>query len=308
MDVDVDAIMSSVAARRPDPRDAPAVSGWMLGVLGVLHAPVYRSKELRDRLAQLGVTHPLAAYLAQRAAPLGLPEGRPGARLIAATFYGFAPDAVARHVPAVWDTVAPAQVMDVTFDAMREMLGRLIGGHAAEVAELAELLAPIADGQEIAGRPLGAAWRDVPRTGEPLLDLWLATCVIRESRGDGHLALLVSEGIGPIESHLITTGDDPELRSGLMDLRAWSEPEIDAAVVRLRDAGLLDAEGRRTDRCRELRRSIERRTDELSAAAWAATEPGAVERIAELALELIPGVIASGLLRSPVFRRLLPRD
>ena len=307
MDVDVDAIMGSLADRRPDPADAAAVSGWMLGVLGVLHAPVYRSRELRDRLEQLGVTDRLAAYLAQRAAPLGLPDGRPGAELVAATFYGFAPDAVAQRVPAVWDVASPAQVMEATLDAMRELLGRLIGGRPDDVAELTGLLAPVADAHEVVGRPLAAAWRDVAPTGEPLLDLWLATCVIRESRGDGHIALLVAEGIGPLESHLITTGDRPEARAALEGLRAWSVTAIDAAVGRLRDAGLLDAEGRRTDRCRELRRDIERRTDELSASAWAATGPATVARIAELALALLPPVLASGTLLPPVFQRLMPR-
>ncbi len=307
MDVDVDAIMGSLTERRPDPADAAAVSAWMLGVLGVLHSPVYRSRELRGRLEQLGVTDRLAAYLAQRAAPLGLPDGRPGAQLVAATFYGFAPDAVAQRVPAVWDVASPAQVMAATFDAMRELLGRLLGDRTDEVAELAGLLGPVADAHEVAGRPLAAAWRDVARTGEPLLDLWLATCVIRESRGDGHLALLVAEGIGPLESHLITTGDRPEARAALEGLRAWRGADVDAAVERLRDAGLLDAEGRRTDRCRELRRDIERRTDELSASAWAATEPATVVRIAELALALLPPVLASGTLLPPVFQRLMPR-
>ena len=307
MDVDVDAIMGSLAERRPDPGDAVAVSGWMLGVLGVLHSPVYRSRELRDRLAELGVTDRLAAYLAQRAAPLGLPAGRPGARLVAATFYGFSPDAVAQRVPAVWDVASPAQVMEATLGAMRELLGRLIGERTDEVAELAGLLVPVADAHEVAGRPLAAAWRDVARTGEPLLDLWLATCVIRESRGDGHLALLVAEGIGPLESHLITTGDRPEVRATLEGMRAWSVTEIDAAVGRLRDGGLLDAEGGRTDRCRDLRRDIERRTDELSASAWAATDPATVMRISELALRLLPPVLTSGSLLPPVFQRLMPR-
>ena len=299
--------MASLAERRPEPDDAAAVSAWMLGALGVLHAPVYRSRELRGRLAEFGITDALAAYLAQRAAPLGLPDGRPGARLVTATFYGFAPAAVAQRLPAVWDAASPAQVMDATFDAMRELLGRLIGAHVDEVAELAGLLVPVADAQEVAGRPLAAAWQDVPRTGEPLLDLWLATCVIRESRGDGHLALLVAEGIGPLEAHLISTGDRPEGRAALESLRAWSGSEIDAAVDRLRGAGLLDAEGRRTDRCRELRRDIERRTDELSASAWAATEPATVVRIAELALSLLPPVLASGALLPPVFELLMRR-
>jgi hypothetical protein len=307
MDVDVDAIMGSVIGRRPDPADAVAVSAWMLGTIGVLHAPVYRSRGLRARLAAHGVTNGMAAYFAQRSAPLGLPDGRPSARLVAATFYGFSPAVVATHVPAVWDALTPAQALEETFGALRELFGGLFAEHGAAVEELASLLGPVADAHEVAGRPLAAAWADVPRPGEPILDLWLATCVIRESRGDGHLALLVTEGIGPLESHLVTAGDRPEGRDALQGLRGWTEAEVDAAVEGLRGRGLLDADGRRTERCRELRRDIERRTDELSARAWSEVGPDAVTRIGDLALGLLPPVLASGTLLPPVFERLTPR-
>jgi hypothetical protein len=303
MELDVDAIMESLERRRPDPGDAPAVSAWMLGVLGVLHAPVYRSRELRARLAEHGVTEPMAAYLAQRSAPLGAP----GAGLVTATFYGFAPAAVAAHVPAVWARVSPAQVLALTLDAMRELLGRLLADHEAVVAELADLLVPVAAAHPTVGRPLAAAWADVPLTGEPLLDLWLATCTIRESRGDGHIALLVAEGIGPLESHLVTQGDRPEGRAALTGMRGWSDAEIDAATAGLRRQGLLDEEGRRTDRARVLRDGIERRTDALSAGPWEEAGPEVVARISDLALALLPSVLVSGTLLPPVVQRLAPR-
>ena len=304
VDVDAEGIVASLRARRPDPADGAAVSAWMLGVLGVLHSPVYRSRELRGRLADVGIAEPMAAYLAQRSAPLG----RSGPDLVTATFYGFAPAAVAAHVPAVWERAAPEQVIAMTLDAMRELLGRLLAGREDEVAELAALLAPVTAAQPTAGRPLAAAWKGVERTGVPILDLWLATCTIRESRGDGHIALLVAEGIGPLASHLVTRGDRPEARSSLEAMRGWSGAEIDAEATRLRDVGLLDSDGNRTDRGRTLRREIERRTDLLSAAAWEAAGATDVTRIEELMLALLPPVLVSGTLLPPVFDRLRPRS
>jgi len=308
MDVDVTAIMDSLAARRPDPSDPVAISAWMLGVLGVLHSPVYRSRELRARIEARGVTERMSGYLAQRAAPLGLRDGRPGARLVTATFYGFSPTAVAAHVPAVWDVVTPQQVVTDVLDSMRELLGGLLTEHTAEVAELAGLLGEVAQAHDLVGRPLAAAWDDVPPTGEPILDLWLATCTIRESRGDGHISLLVSEQIGPLASHLVTTGDGPEVRENLIGMRGWTAAEIDGAAALLRERGLLDAEGGRTDSCREMRRAIEQRTDELSAPPWAQVGPDAVQRIGDLALALLPPILVSGTLLPPVFKRLVPRD
>lgn len=303
VDVDAAAIVASLDGRRPDPAGAAGTSAWMLGVLGVLHAPVYRSRELRGRLADAGAADPMAAYLAQRSAPLG----RPDAALVTSTFYGFAPAVVAAHVPAVWERVSPERVLALTLEAMHELLGRLLVGRDTEVAELARLLGAVAGLQPTAGRPLAAAWKGVPATGVPVVDLWLATCVIRESRGDGHVALLVAEGIGPLASHLITQGDRPESREALRVMRGWTDDEVDAEAERLRADGLLDAEGRRTDRARMLRRDIERRTDLLSAPPWESIGAADVTRIADLALGLLPPVLVSGTLLPPVIAGLVPR-
>ncbi len=300
---DVEAIIASLQARRPDPADGLEVSAWMLGVLGVLHAPVYRSRELRGRLAAEGIEAGMGAYLAQRSAPFG----GAGPELVAATFYGFSPRAVAEHVPEVWEHASAERVLGLTLESMRELLGRLFSGHEAEVEELARLLGPIAAAHPLAGRPLAAAWASVPATGDPFIDLWLATCVIRESRGDGHLALLVAEGIGPLESHLMTQGDRPEARPTLEAMRGWAPEEIDAAVAGLRERGLLDADGMRTETARALRAGIERRTDALSAAPWVAAGSTTVTRVGDLALTLLPAVLTSGTLLPPVFARLAPR-
>jgi len=297
---DIDAIMAALDARRPDPSDGRRISAWMLGVLGVLHGPVYRAREVRARLADAGIDDRMAMYLAQRSATLGAA----GPELVAATFYGFSPQTVAQHLPAVWQRVTPQQVLERTLDGLRELFGRLLADLGDEVAALAETLRPVAAAHPTAGRPLAAAWAAVPATGEPLLDLWLATTVIRESRGDGHVALLVAADIGPLESHLVTQGDQPEMRPTLGAMRGWTAQEIDAAASGLRDRGLLDADGKRTDAARALRADIERRTDELSAAPWDAAGSAAVGRIADLALSLLPPVLLSGTLMPPVYARL----
>jgi len=300
---DVASIMASLTARRPDASDGPAVSAWMLAALGVLHAPVYRSRELRTRLAAEGIEAPMGAYLAQRSAPLGAATPQ----IVAATFYGFSPRMVAAHLPGVWDRIEPQRVIELTLDAMRELFGRLLEGLDAEVTALAAALEPVAAAHPTVGRPMAAAWSGIPMTGESILDLWLATCVIRESRGDGHVALLVAHDIGPLESHLVTQGDRPEARPVLEALRGWTSEEVDDAAERLRIRGLLDADGKRTDAARALREDIERRTDELSAPPWIEAGPAVVDRIADLALALLPPVIASGTLLPPVIDMLTRR-
>jgi hypothetical protein len=200
----------------------------------------------------------------------------------------------------------PGHVIAATLEGMGALLGGLLVGHAEDVAALVDLLAPVAEAHETLGRPLAAAWSSVPRSGVPAIDLWLATTVIRESRGDTHLAVLVAEGIDGIASHLVTAGDAPEGRRRLMVLRGWTEEELDEAAATLRGQGLLDEQGRRTDAARALRRHVEDVTDLRSSAAWEAAGEERITDIAERSLRLLGPVIASGVLPAPVMGLLVP--
>jgi hypothetical protein len=296
-------IVAALAARLPDPADAAGVSRWMLSALSLPHVPVYKARPVLDRLGALGLTHPMAAYFAERAAPMGAVT----APVITAAFYGFSPQLVVRHVPQVWDVARPAVVLAATLEGMREFLTEVLADREEDLGHAASLLRPVAEAHEVAGRPLAAAWADVPWADEPSVDLWLAVTRIRESRGDGHVAVLVSEGVGPLASHLLTTGDVRAQRAGLAALRGWEEDEVAAQAEALRERGLLDGEGRRTDEARRLREHIEARTDACSSSTWAAAGPDAVRAIAAVALSLAGPLIASGAIVGSLLARLAPR-
>jgi hypothetical protein len=296
-------IVDALAARVPDPSDAPAVSRWMLGALSLPHAPVYKAHQVLDRLGALGLVDPMAAYLAERAAPMG----RVGAAVVTSSFYGFSPQLVGTHVPAVWDVASPERIVDVTLDGMRAFGADVLAEHEDAIARASAMLRPIAESHEVAGRPLAAAWASVPWSGERWVDVWLAVTRIRESRGDGHIAALVSEGVGPLASHLLSTGDGAQQRAGLAMLRGWREDEVAAEAERLRARGLLDTEGRRTDDARRLREHLEDVTDRCSSRAWAEAGPGTVSELTAIALELAAPLLTSGAIMGAVLARLAPR-
>jgi hypothetical protein len=297
------AIVAALAARLPDAADAPAVSRWMLGALALPHVPVYRARDVLDRLAALGLAHQMAAYFAQRSAPMGAVT----APVVTATFFGFSPRLVAQHVPAVWGVASPDAVLDTTLEGMRSLLTGLLGHLGPSIGRAATLLRPVAEAHEVEGRPLAAAWSSVAWTDDPAVDLWLAVTRIRESRGDGHVAILVGEGVGPLASHLLTAGDDRERRPGLTLLRGWEDDEIEAEAAELQRRGLLDTEGRRTDEARRLREHLEVLTDQRSSRAWRDTDPESVREVAALALAFAEPLIASGTLPGAVLARLAPR-
>jgi hypothetical protein len=104
---------------------------------------------------------------------------------------------------------------------------------------------------------------------QPVARLWHAANMLREHRGDGHIAALVSERIGGTEAHVLSALD-----MGIYPAESFGRihhlPEVRLAEVMdgLRDRGLLDASGRFTEAGRATKRRIESLTDTLAAAPY----------------------------------------
>ncbi|GGW42523.1 hypothetical protein GCM10010503_18680 [Streptomyces lucensis JCM 4490] len=258
-----------------------------------VHSMIYFVPEAKRRYAELGLSVP-AGYFASRGAALG----RASAELVISTFYNFSPALVRQAVDGVWDTTTPEQVLDARYTAADEALRRA-GVH--ELPGLAEVLALTRRAAEAArehaqGRPLFAAHAALPWPQGPVPQLWHAQTLLREFRGDGHVACLLSEGVGGLEALILhaATGDVPV--GFLKASRAWPEEEWAGTRERLRERGLLDGDGLSPEGVR-LRRHIEDRTDRLALPAYAALGEAGCERLAELARPFGRAVVDSGLLK-----------
>ncbi|HEY9369668.1 SCO6745 family protein, partial [Streptomyces sp.] len=146
-----------------------------------------------------------------------------------------------------------------------------------------------------AGRPLAAANAELPWPDAPHLVLWQAATVLREHRGDGHLAALLVAGLDPVEA-LVSFAAIGAAGERVFESRGWSPAEWAAARARLVARGLVEADGTVTEAGRALRDEVERRTDELAAAPWAALGPDDTARLADLLGEPWLAFLASGLL------------
>ncbi|MEU4516599.1 hypothetical protein AB0G05_44525 [Nonomuraea wenchangensis] len=260
-----------------------------------LHAVLYFSPEASAEAAALGydVASRWPSYFAYRTAPLG----RAGTRLATAACYSFSPATVAEHVPAVWSVAAPERVLEARLTAVdrtyRGLLGDLLAG--PELREAAELARRAAEGAGVEGRALTAANLDLPWADEPHLVLWQAATVLREHRGDGHLAALLAaelDGCEALVSFAAIGAAPVESFAG----RGWSAPEWDAARERLAARGLVDAGGQATERGRALRDQVERMTDELAAGPWRLLGQERADRLARLGAPLLGPVFEAGLL------------
>ncbi|MEU7402839.1 MULTISPECIES: hypothetical protein [unclassified Streptomyces] len=267
----------------------------MWHLLEPLHAVVYFAPQVFEEVESLGYStgERWPSYFALRAAPLGTP----GFRQVASAFYSFSPRTVAEHIPAAWDVAAPGKVIDARTRGVDRAYRALFGGRtdSPEVAEAAALARRAAEAVHTEGRPLAAAHAESPWPQEPHLVLWQAATILREHRGDGHIAALLVADLDPVEA-LVSFAAIGAAPADVFASRGWSEHEWAAARERLLVRGLLNADGFATDAGSALRAEVERRTDELAAAPWRTLGDKDTERLAELLGPLWLEVLGSGML------------
>jgi hypothetical protein len=251
-----------------------------------IHGAIYFVPEAVEEYAAVGVDGRMRGYFASRAAPMGavVPE------VVIATFFNFDPAFVRTNVDGVWNDTTPEQILDARTRAADRMLrrigGELVDGAAiAEAADLARVAASAAC-DDIVGRPLFAGHASLDWPEEPHLVLWHAQTLLREYRGDGHIAVMVAEGLSGCDA-LVThaaAGDVPA--AVLQGTRSRQDADWSASIDGLRDRGWLDADGAYTELGRARRAWIEQRTDELSVRAYDALGEEGCDRLRDLARPL----------------------
>jgi hypothetical protein len=276
---------------RPD-SDQISRARRMWQALEPYHTVTYFAPESREVTSQLGCKGGWMSYFGLRAAPLGAVP----AEVVTATFYNFHPDRVARAIPSAWQAAHPNAFLAARTQSVDQALRRLLGPvvQSAELAEAAELGRQAALAAPIAGRPLAAANAALEWPTAPHLLLWHAQTLLRESRGDGHVAALVSAGLDPCEALVTFAADGRVEADSLRERRGWSPEEWATASERLVDRGLLDDAGGLTEDGARLRTWVEDRTDLGMAPAWAALGDERSDRLVELMSPLVASIVGNG--------------
>ena len=191
---------------------------------------------------------------------------------------------VARALPDVWTRIDPPAALAARSAGARAALADLLSGVAEPVlAEAAELLSAAARAADRPGRVLGAANADLPWPPGHLDRLWQAATILREHRGDGHVAALLTAGVDGCESLVWRDAiEGGTLRASTQPARGWTDEEWQAASQRLAGRGWLAADGTATEPARIAYARVETLTDRLAAAPWQRLGDAATERCAEL--------------------------
>ena len=246
--------------------------------INLVHRLVYFVPEAAEEYAALGVTG-RGSYFGPRAAPLGaVPD-----EVIVATFYNFHPRAVTSAMPGVWATASPEALQAARFRVVRRALDRVgVTMSSAEIAEARSLIDPVVAGLSLAGKPLAAANVALGLPDDPLVALWQQLTVVREWRGDVHIALLVANDIGPCECMVLQVGTGRFPLAVTKASRQWDDDEWAAAQGRLAARGMVDAAGAMTPEGIAERERIEDDTDRLCEPIWAPVGEAGAARLTAL--------------------------
>jgi hypothetical protein len=235
-------------------------------------------------------------YFAARSAPLGTAP----APIVVSTFFNFSPKAINAAIPAAWASASPQAVLDAQLRGIdRALLRAFAETDPAIVSELATLLRQAAEtaAGRPEGRPLFAAYSALQWPEEAHLQLWHAHYLLREFRGDGHIAALVNAGLTGLEALILHIALVPAVGPIFRSSRAWTDEQWDGAVADLTSEGWLDPEGdlALSPLGAERREAIELRTDELDLPAWEAIGATGCERVVTLSEPINAALAAAGL-------------
>jgi len=274
---------------------APELTGQADRAMAGLWLASLRAPEIAQAMDALGLDA-TERYFPARVAPLGAAS----LELTVATFFNFAPRAVARAIPGAWEKATPQAILDAQRTGIDAALRRAFAPlDDGVVKEALGLLRPVAEAacEHVEGRPLFAGYASLPWPEEQHLALWHAHYLVREFRGDGHIAVLTADGITGIEALCLHIAQVPMMGQVFRQSRAWTDEEWAATVDSLRSRGWL-ADGDElalSEQGAAWRGEIERRTDVLEMPAYSPIGQAGCERLVELGVPITRALVDADL-------------
>ena len=271
-------------------RREPQVARRFFDRFEPVHGVTYFAPEARAALDGLGYRGFWMGYFAARSAPLGMmpPE------MVTAIFYNFAPERVAKALPAAWQIAGPEAALQARQDSAVAALRRYGIDANENVIVAAELAGKAAREAPLEGRTLFAANRALPWPDDPLAALWHAATLLREQRGDTHVAVLAASGVSGRECNVLQAAAGRVPRDYMAVARDYDEATWRHHEEQLAERGLVGDDGTLTAAGRELMDAIESTTDALSLSALDSLSDDEVETLFQALTPITRAVVAGG--------------
>ena len=192
-----------------------------------------------------------------------------------------APAEVPRHIPNVWRTTTPEAAIAARRTGCANALRRILGDRvdSASFARATELLLKAATSAPFEGRPMYAALRALPIPDDVVGRLFHAASLLREHRGDGHIAALMGEGVGGLEAHVLLALDMDMPAEKFGRIHHLPAAQLAAVIDGMRDRGLIGDDGWLSGQGRAVKQRVESLTDDLAAQPYGSLAPGELDEL-----------------------------
>ena len=175
--------------------------------------------------------------------------------------------------------------------ALRRILGDLI--YTPAFARAVDLLTAAALSAPLEVRPMYAALRTLPVPDAAVARLFHAASLLREHRGDGHIAALMAEGIGGLEAHVLVALDLGMPAEEFGRIHHLPAAQLSALVDGMKDRGLVADDGGYTRAGRETKQRIEALTDDLAVAPYLLLDAAEIDELTAALEPLAAALVAA---------------
>lgn len=160
-------------------------------------------------------------------------------------------------------------------------LRRILGDHVdtPAFARATELRLRAATSAPFEGRPMYAALRAIPVPGEVVARLFHAASLLREHRGDRHIAALMTEGVGDLEAHVLLALDMGMPAAKFGRIHHLPAAQLAAVIAGMHDRDLIGQDGWLSDPGRAVKQRVEALTDDLAAKPYENLEPDELDEL-----------------------------
>lgn len=261
-----------------------------------LAAQAFFVPEVAEEFGSIGLQM-AEGYFVARSAPLG--TASPAA--VVATFYSFNPRSIRRFLRP--DLADPADALAARQRGAGKALRRMLPEDPGDLAPVLSWLRDLIAASPPEARPLFAGHADLEWPSERFEALWHGVNTMREFRGDGHLAVLLTHELTGLQAQVLQAGikgiAKPE-ESFMVRGHGWKPEEYQAAAISLHERGLTGADGSISDAGRKMRGMIEQETDHLALGPFLAVGEERSEAMLDILEPLARHVLEAGGLPGPV--------
>jgi hypothetical protein len=143
------------------------------------------------------------------------------------------------------------------------------------------------------GRPMYAALRAVAIPDDVVARLFHAASLLREHRGDGHIAALMVESVGRLEAHVLLALDMNMPAEKFGRIHHLPAAQLASVIDGMRGRGLIGDDGWLSEQGHAVKQRVESLTDDLAARPYACLEPGELHELMDALEPLTARLLAA---------------